>query len=450
VRAPTDDGELVRAGPLRDPVAADALWDAYGPGAFAFCHRLLGDVGAAADATQDAFLLAHAERLERPEPGFGLALLRAARTTSFELLGGRARSVEPHVRGILSAAAARLRPQQRAALALAGLQGLSHADIAAVLGIAREAVPALLARARLRLHDEMHGTALAAAAVASPDCEDVLPLLASAEDGELEPGDAAWADPHVARCPTCPRTIRAMRGAAATYAAWSPAAMPSWLRAATLAEVGTQEPPSMAPARRAALPAALVSATLATAASTALLVGGARSLPPDEASLGGARLPEAARSVEMAAIARAPLAGAGHRRSRGTAVAARRSAREPIRAASVVPPASARSAPAPRSVSRLEPTPTRRPPSAPPAPDVEAPVAPVPVSADVPTDEPPAAPAVAVAASAPASPAPGEPAPQQAAATLPAPKTVVTPPPQAPAGDDDGRAPCGASDGHHA
>jgi DNA-directed RNA polymerase specialized sigma24 family protein len=285
VRAPTHDGELLGAGALRDPVAVDALWDAYGPGAFAFCHRLLGDVGAAADATQDAFLLAHAER---PGPGFGLVLLRAARTTSFELLGGRARYVEPRARGVLSAAAARLRPQQRAALALAGLEALSHAEIAVVLGIAREVVPALLARARLRLHDEMHGTALAGAAVASPDCEDVLPLLAAAADGELEPADAAWADPHVARCSTCPRTIRAMRGAAATYAAWSPAATPSWLRAATLAEVGTREPPTMGAARRAALPAAQVGATLATAASAASLAGGARSLRPAEVSLGGA------------------------------------------------------------------------------------------------------------------------------------------------------------------
>jgi DNA-directed RNA polymerase specialized sigma24 family protein len=431
-------------------MAADALWDAYGPGAFAFCHRLLGDVGAAADATQDAFLLAHAERLERPEPGFGLALLRAARTTSFELLGGRARSVEPCVRGVLSTAAARLRPQQRAALSLAGLQSLSHAEIAAVLGIAREVVPALLARARLRLHDEMHGTALAAAAVASPDCEDVLPLLAAADDGELEPADAGWADPHVARCPTCPRTIRALRGAAATYAAWSPPATPSWLRAATLAEVETREPPTVAPARRAALPAVLVSATLATAAWAALLVGGARSLRPDEVSLGAARRPDAARSMQMAAIARAPLVGGGHHRSRGTDGVPRRIARDSARAARVVSLAPARSAPAQRAVSRLEPTPTRRPASVPPAPVVDAPVAPVAGSADVPADEPPAAPAVAAAAAAPASSAPSQPPTEQAAATLPPPKTVVTPPPPVPAGDDDGRASCGASDGHHA
>src|SRR3954463_11925099 len=95
--------------------------------------------------------------------------------------GGARRAPAPS----LSAAAARLRPQQRAALALRGLEQLPYAEIAAVLGIGAEAVGALLARARLRLHDELRGTALAAAAVRSPDCEDVIPLLAAASDGAL-------------------------------------------------------------------------------------------------------------------------------------------------------------------------------------------------------------------------------------------------------------------------
>src|SRR5262249_53569140 len=141
-------------------------------------------------------------------------------------------------RGRLSAAAARLRPQQRAALALIGLERLPYPEIAAVLGIADESVSALVARARLRLHDELYGTRLAAAAVRSPDCEDVLPLLAAAAaDGELEAADAAWADPPVGRCSSCVRPVAAMGEAAATYAAWSPAPPPSWLRAVTLADL---------------------------------------------------------------------------------------------------------------------------------------------------------------------------------------------------------------------
>jgi DNA-directed RNA polymerase specialized sigma24 family protein len=254
VRVPSGEPELVRAGAAGDPAALAALWDAYGARVFAFSQRVLGRADAAADAAQDAFLLAAAQlgSLARAGESFGNAVFRAARTTSYDLLardratgGGR-----PAAGASLSAAAARLRPQQRAALALSGLEGLRYAEIAAVLGIGTEAVGALLARARLRLHDELHGTALAAAAVRSPDCEDVLALLAAASDGELAAADAAWADPHVESCPTCPRTRRAMDEAAATYAAWSPAVPPSWLREATLAELGA-EAPTAAPAAAA-------------------------------------------------------------------------------------------------------------------------------------------------------------------------------------------------------
>ena len=136
---------------------------------------MLGRPEAAADAAQDAFLLAHAQlgRLQRTGESFGLAVFRAARTTSYELLGRAPESRQGAPAG-LSAAAARLRPQQRAALALTGLEGLRYGEVAFVLGVGADAVGALLARARLRVHDELHGTALAAAAVRSPDCEDVL------------------------------------------------------------------------------------------------------------------------------------------------------------------------------------------------------------------------------------------------------------------------------------
>jgi DNA-directed RNA polymerase specialized sigma24 family protein len=455
VRAPADDAELVRPGALREPAAADALWDAYGPGAFAFCQRVMGEVAAAADAAQDAFLLAVAEP---PEPGFRLGLLRAARTTSFELLGGRTRSVPPRARGVLSAAAGRLRPQQRAALALTGLEGLSYADTAVVLGLAPQFVPALVARARMRLHDELHGTALAAAAVASSDCEDVLPLLAAAADGELAPADAAWADPHVERCAACRRTIRALRTAAATYAAWSPAPAPTWLRGATLAEVAAGEP-AVASARQPVLSATLVSATLVTAASAALLVVGAGSLRGDEVSLGGARLAGAGRTMPMAAIVAGPV-GAGQRARRAESRARERPV-VPLRsrASSAVappaagPPPASRPAPSARRVSRLELAPTRRLASSAPVSDVGAPGTSAPVDTAAPAADAPVAAntgttAVAAAASTSASPPPAEPPPAQTAAALPPPKTVVTPPP-VPAGadEDGGQPPCRGRDG---
>ena len=236
MRAPLDHDRAVRNAAQGDPAALAALFDAHGAEVYAFCHRLLGTAEPAADATQDAFLAA-AELAA--EPGYDPArfretLLATARIASLELLGSRGGA--GRAGGTLSAATMRLRPQQRGALALVGLSGLSYAATARILEVHPGAVAPLLARARLRLRDEMHGTAAAAAAVRSPDCEEALPLLAGDADGELDATEAGWLHDHVADCESCPRTAAAMGEAAATYAAWSAAAPPSWLQASTLAE----------------------------------------------------------------------------------------------------------------------------------------------------------------------------------------------------------------------
>jgi len=439
VRAPGDGSEKVWAAVAGDPAAAAALWDAHGPHAYAFSRRIVGEPDVAADATQDAFLLAlQADRDAEP---FDVGLLRATRKTSFELLAAGRGAGRSGAAG-LGPAAGRLRPQQRAALALSGLAHLPYAQLATVLGIGVEAVPALLARARLRLHDELHGTALAAAAVRSPDCEDVVPLLAAAADGELDPADAAWVDPHVLRCPTCPRTRRAMVEAAATYAAWSPAAPPSWLRGATLADVGAEAqgiapvlaaagpPPQRRARRRAAgawatprpgLSAALVGATLVTASFAGLMLAGMDALRPGDPVRGGARLGAGGGSVQVAVVpAPRPTRAATHdapRHDHRTHRAAR------AQRATFVPVANVRPTPAP--VRTPAPTPTQRTPTRPhrtatrpkpshkphPAPKPSQPStstatgnAPVPASPAAPADETPTT--TTVAASAPASSAP--------------------------------------------
>ncbi len=454
MRAPGDEDRQVRAAAAGDPAAAAVLWDAHGPRAYAFCHRLLGDADPAADAAQDAFLLALSEA--EPDTDFDVALLRAARQTSFELRAA-GRAAGPRGGG-LSAVTGRLRPQQRAALALSALGGLSYPQIATVLGVGVEAVPALLARARLRLHDELHGTALAAAAVRSPDCEDVVPLLAAAADGELDAADAAWADPHVLRCPTCPRTRRAMLEAAATYAAWSSAAPPSWLRGATLAEVGAEAPGASVPVaavpppprrarRRAAgaratprpsLTAALLGCLLLTAAFAALLLAGAGALRQQDPVRGGARLSDGARSLQVAGVpaahARRPAARRSPRRAHHEARAhhARSVSFVPVAAVRRVPARAPSGPPRHRAPTRphrpaARPKRTRKPRPAPAAPSPPAPTTPVPVSADAPADESPSTSAMTADATAPATPAVASPV------AAPAAKPAVTTPAASPA-----------------
>ena len=285
MRARLDHDRAVRSAAQGDPAALAALFDVHGPEVYAFCHRLLGAAEPAADATQDAFLAA-AELAS--EPGYDPArfretLLQTARVASLELLGSRGGA--GRAGGTLSAATMRLRPQQRAALALVGLSGLSYAATARILEVHPGAVAPLLARARLRLRDEMHGTAAAAAAVRSPDCEEALPLLAAAADGELDATDAGWLRDHVADCESCPRTEAAMGEAAATYAAWSAAAPPSWLQASTLAEFESDHA-VVGAAVAAATPAAAAARTRRAAGGAA--AAGSRRPGLATAALGGA------------------------------------------------------------------------------------------------------------------------------------------------------------------
>ena len=272
----------------------------------------------------------------------------------------------------------------------------------------------------------------------SADCEDVLALLAAASDGELGPADAAWADPHVASCPTCPRTRRAMDEAAATYAAWSPAIPPSWLREATLADLGAEAPAAAALAATAGplalggaggvlrglalragapaaawstprprLSAALLGASLLAVACAALaadrerVAASARPACPERA-----RLPDAARSLRVAGVPAKHQARAQQR-------ASRRTRRDPppapgrLRGGPRGPPVPSASLPSgTRAVTGTAPRrpaarPKRRPASRPPAtpaptpvpasPAPPAPVAPAPVTADAPADELPGA-----------------------------------------------------------
>ncbi|MEP6952461.1 MAG: sigma factor-like helix-turn-helix DNA-binding protein [Solirubrobacteraceae bacterium] len=307
MRAPFDHDEAVRNAAHGDPAALGALFDAHGPEVYAFCHRLLGTAEPAADATQDAFLAA-TEVAARPgyDPArFRETLLSAARTASLELLGSRGGA--GRAGGTLSAATMRLRPQQRAALALVGLAGLSYAATARILEVHPGAVAPLLARARLRLRDEMHGTAAAAAAVRSPDCEEALPLLAAEADGELDATEAGWLRDHAADCESCPRTRAAMGEAAATYAAWSAMAPPSWLQASTLAEFESDHALSGAGAMASATPTA---AAAATAGPRRRRAGATAAVGPQRPGLATAALGGALVIVAFAllvAVAAGPL-----------------------------------------------------------------------------------------------------------------------------------------------
>ncbi len=266
--AVADEGRLARAAAEGDGQAFATLYDAYESRIFNFCLRLVGSREDAADATQDAFVKV-LQRLPKitGELNFGAYLFTAARNASYDIIGKRKRAdpveeigdvtgrplhgderghidVDPERAAMLAAlqesvqtANAKLPERQREVLALRELEDMSYDEIAAVMDMNRNSVAQLISRARIKLRDELVGSALASVSAATPDCQRALPLIAMRQDGQLKDADdKRWLKAHVADCPTCKVSVEAMEEAGVSYRAWAPIVPLLWLRKATIAK----------------------------------------------------------------------------------------------------------------------------------------------------------------------------------------------------------------------
>jgi hypothetical protein len=183
-----------------------------------FCRRVLGPGGDADEAAREALseprgsrvaLLAGAARACR-----GRAVEHGESVSNGGVPGDLAGAVEAEVRD----AVARLPERQREALALREVLGLSHEQIAEVMGIDAAATAPLLARARLRLRELRRG---APPAPATCDQRDrALRALARRQDSEPLTGeDDEWLFVHLGTCPECDRAHAAMIEASVCYRA---------------------------------------------------------------------------------------------------------------------------------------------------------------------------------------------------------------------------------------
>ncbi|MDX6661244.1 MAG: hypothetical protein QOJ55_2066, partial [Solirubrobacteraceae bacterium] len=260
-----DEARLARAAAAGDGAAFATLYDRYERRIFNFCHRLLGSRDDAADATQEAFLnvLRRLPELEGRELHFSAYLFTAARNASYDLIGKRRRAVptdevpepsraqepgeldgDPERTAMLTSLQAdvreangRLPERQREVLALRELEELSYDEIAEIMDMTRNAVAQLISRARIKLRDELRGTALASIAVSSPDCERAVALIAMRQDRQLDDaGDRAWLAEHLAGCDTCRVAQEAIQEAGISYRAWLPILPAAWLGQATAAK----------------------------------------------------------------------------------------------------------------------------------------------------------------------------------------------------------------------
>jgi RNA polymerase sigma factor (sigma-70 family) len=255
-----DDAELVRAATAGDRGAFAAIYDRYADRLHDFCWGLLRDRDEAADATQDAFVVA-AERLgqlrdpERLRPW----LYAVARSQALRRVRARSR-VAPEeemtqlpdpasgpeqaaersdLRELVWNAAAGLSERDRALLDLHLRHGLEGAELGEAMGV--EPGHAYVLLSRLRDQVERSLGAFLVARLGRQDCPDLSQIL-TGWDGRFSPLVRKRVARHVDACEVCGTARRRLASPLALLAAVPPLPAPAYLRDQVLSRVQLPSP----------------------------------------------------------------------------------------------------------------------------------------------------------------------------------------------------------------
>jgi RNA polymerase sigma factor (sigma-70 family) len=260
-----DDAQLVRAATTGDRGAFAAIYDRYADRLHDFCWSVLRDRDEAADATQDAFLVA-AERLgqlrdpERLRPW----LYAVARSQAMRRVRARSRVVaeEPmtdlpdpssgpeqaaeraDLRRLVWSAAAGLSERDRALLDLHLRHGLEGAELGEAMGV--EPGHAYVLLSRLRDQVERSLGALLVARLGRDDCPELAGVLAG-WDGRFSPLIRKRVARHVDACAACGTRRRALASPLALLSAVPPLPAPVDLRSRVLDRVQLPSGPGSSP-----------------------------------------------------------------------------------------------------------------------------------------------------------------------------------------------------------
>ena len=166
-----DEAELVARARAGEPAAERALYETHVDRVYRLAYRLAGDEDLARDFTQDTFIRAF-ERLHefRGESQFstwlhpiavtvalnGLRKVRRLRQRETDLdegsdMAGGTRSAEPDLKQRLAAAIDALAEGYRTVFVMHDVEGYTHEEIGAALGVETGTSKAQLSRARARL-----------------------------------------------------------------------------------------------------------------------------------------------------------------------------------------------------------------------------------------------------------------------------------------------------------
>ncbi|HEY8769575.1 MAG TPA: RNA polymerase sigma factor, partial [Thermoleophilaceae bacterium] len=198
--------QQIRAG---SEAAFEVAFERHGPAILSFCRHMLGSVQEAEDAVQHTFASAYRTLLQDDRPirlkpwlftiarNRSLSVLRARREPAAELhdipTAGLSAQVEQRaeLRDLLSDVRD-LPEEQRAALLLAEVSDLSHAEVAEAIGCEVNRVKALVFRARSGLIERRDAR--------ETPCDEIREQLANLRGGSLRRGELRH---HLRVCPGC-------------------------------------------------------------------------------------------------------------------------------------------------------------------------------------------------------------------------------------------------------
>ena len=190
---------------------------------YEYCVRMLGAGAVAIHASHEAFVAGGTDRIDRMAGAVQACRSRAGEAASADPGSAEragAGTLADSVAREVAEATAQLLADQREALALRDLVGLSHQQIASVLQISPYAAGMLVARARLAVRARRRGVD------EEPDesCADrerALTLMVRRQDREaVASEDEDWLLSHLGSCESCRRVHAAMLEASVCYRAW--------------------------------------------------------------------------------------------------------------------------------------------------------------------------------------------------------------------------------------
>jgi RNA polymerase sigma factor (sigma-70 family) len=320
--------EQIRRG---NELAFEVLFERHGAGILAFCRHMLGSREEAEDAVQHTFAAAFRDMQRGGERRIALtawlytiarnrclSILRARREQPAELQDvpteGLSEQVErrAELRELL-ADVRELPDDQRAALLLAEAGGLSHAEVATVLGCEVAAVKAIVFRARSGLIERR--------VARETPCDEIREQLATLRGGALRRNELRH---HLRHCESCSSYREEVRHQRKLLAAALPVTPTFGLKSGVLGAAGLSGGAGATAGGAAAGGALLGSAAAAKVAIVAVVAGGS--------VVAGGVVVDRARDAAPAKVAPAPAsmapaptgAAPGERATRGHGVAAKK------------------------------------------------------------------------------------------------------------------------------